>query len=50
VKRTKKSQIKNAGCQSNLKYLNGDPLPNLAKLKFRHLKQGEFRTGASRKA
>jgi hypothetical protein len=46
---TEKPQFDSAGCQANLKDLNGEPLPDPAKLKFRPFKHGGARIGAGRK-
>ncbi len=44
-----KPQFNRAGYQINMKDLNGEPLPNPAKLAFRPFKHGGSRTGAGRK-
>jgi len=44
-----KPQFDSAGYQTNLKDLNGEPLPDPAKLEFRPFKHGGPRVGAGRK-
>jgi hypothetical protein len=44
-----KPQFNQAGYQINMKDLNGEPLPNPAKLDLRPFKHGGVRTGAGRK-
>ncbi len=46
---TKGPQFDAAGYQIGLKDLNGEPLPDPAKLKFRPFKHGGARVGAGRK-
>jgi hypothetical protein len=44
-----KPQFNRAGYQVNMKDLNGEPLPNLEKLRFRPFKHGGARVGSGRK-
>ena len=47
---SERPQFDSAGYQVNLKDLNGESLPDLAKLKFRPFKHGGARIGAGRKS
>jgi len=49
IERIEKPQFDDAGYQVNLKDLNGEPLPEIAKLKFQPFKHGGARVGAGRK-
>ena len=49
IERIEKPLFNSAGYQVNMKDLNGEPLPDLAKLDFRPLKHGGARVGAGRK-
>lgn len=49
IERIEKPQFDGAGYQANMKELNGEPLPDLAKLKFRPFMHGGARIGAGRK-
>jgi hypothetical protein len=46
---SEKPQFDSAGYQVNMKDLNGEPLPDLAKLNFQAFKHGGTRMGAGRK-
>ncbi len=49
IERIEKPQFDDAGYQVNLKKLNGEPLPDPAKLDFRPFQHGGARAGAGRK-
>ena len=49
IARIEKPQFDASGYQVNLKDLNGEPLPDLTKVKFRPFKHGGARVGAGRK-
>ncbi len=49
IENIEKPQFDGAGYQVNMKDLNGEPLPDLAKLKFQPFKHGGARVGAGRR-
>ena len=50
IERIEKPRFDAEGYQVDMKDLNGEPLPDLAKLKFQPFKHGGTRRGAGRKA
>jgi len=49
IDRVEEPLLNEAGYQVNIKDLNGEPLPDLAKLEFRPFRHGGARQGAGRK-